>query len=118
MIKAQELRIGNKFKTSKIHTVLGINDNGIIISNQLYVSFKDAFPIELTPEILEKWCGFKREIKKYEQYQVKYSYEYYYDTKNCIRVSLIDDCCKRGLHWFQNWYYFETVEELIVNYEK
>lgn len=63
MIKATELRIGNKIKLNdEIRNVEMIHDNGMTIgkiTNGFYADgyFEDFDPIPLTPELLEQ-CGF------------------------------------------------------------
>lgn len=80
MIKATELRVGNIFDDPEgfTHTVKGIDDNCIVIKYYnaddgefskiwptRHVSFENAKPIRLTPEILEK-CGFEKDGSKWK----------------------------------------------------
>lgn len=57
MIKANELRIGNKIKRKSNENICTVNW-GIIKDFDLHEDVSDYEPIRLTPQILEK-CGFE-----------------------------------------------------------
>jgi hypothetical protein len=54
--------------------------------------------------------GFVRNDWKSADGKIK-DIDYFKEDTSC-RVSLSYDCCKNGVHWFQNWYYFNEWKEL------
>lgn len=127
MIKAGELRIGNKV-FAKEHNLLnatieGITPNGIILFKELttYSMIKDIEPIPLTPEILES-CGFIK-VKGEDKYCFGY-----FELEVCPMLSAT--LHKSGfmnffefdtkldikfLHQLQNIYFILTGNELEFN---
>lgn len=142
MIQAKELRIGNKalYKNEIIEVVsisgikYSFNRQDIIIHTPDYQAFTSVdilklSPIPLTPELLEKCCGFKKAT------------EYIYDHKSGIIFDAPNDWnnpnnypigidCSRSLYGFnpeqiiirtltlhdlQNKFYSITGEELEVD---
>lgn len=140
MIKAEELRIGNKifWKDKFMCTVAAIHNDKIHIFSDDNVSGwsfgLDYFePIPLTPEILEK-CGFEKESdlgdmiyyqeNKKKGYGVCFNHEeiefYYYRKKGAtddtlIEVIIYDQPYMQYLHQLQNLYFCLVGEELKVN---
>lgn len=115
MIKANELRIGNYIREidlSNFHTVVNIEsfpEAIIYIDNGKPLDEKDAMPIELTPEILQK-AGFelKSTLLDYckgnvsiRQKQNGYEVAWYHSTIHY-------------LHQLQNLYFALTNEELTI----
>ena len=149
MIDARELRIGNKVinnHTNTIYTVKSINVTDIGYSGFLNghiwplesvdeqpldaygIGFGVLDPIPLTPEILEKWCGFNDgEIRisdntylildEDEGYNVFIKQFNAIGSTPDIETVLMPKCIKY-LHQLQNLIYALTGEELKVNYEK
>jgi hypothetical protein len=124
---ANELRIGNYFKTtiSKDRGMpikaLAIKGDGIgyteFGSDYIYVRIEDIKPIPLTPEILEK-AGFEKSI------EVIGGWLYYKDDFNICYldsgiVKLQVDDCNYGqpfkyVHQLQNLYFALTGNELEI----
>jgi len=122
MIKATELRIGNKLlytisgeplRVGEVTQLYMAEGGGGAIDYHYPLSW--AKPISLTPEILEA-CGFikfKKNVWRKGQLQW-YSHLAYLkneDTDECYYIPTIVDY----LHQLQNLYYALTGEELIYN---
>jgi len=65
--------------------------------------------IQVTEEILLRFGFVKNEWESVDKINKGTDY---FNEETCCRVSLDDDCCQKGVHWFQNWYYFNEGEEL------
>lgn len=121
MVAANELRIGNWVLRSG-HTVqvAGISNEGILLEYGDTFRFEYIQPIPLTPEILEK-AGFIYEtipdevgeegdiIGGYSQWRKG---NFCFTFQNGLMISSIKPIAY--LHLFQNWYFFETAEELKI----
>lgn len=132
MIKAEELRIGNKFypsasATDFIETVTSMGMDGINAIDghmgAIYYEFDEKFimPIPITEEILLK-CGFKKR---------KYLEDYYIHINNCATILIWEKgvayiCAPNEkpaiyitclyLHTLQNLYYWlASQNELTIN---
>lgn len=132
MIDARELRIGNivyfnnyeQLDIDQIKTLTFIDFEQIC-----YDKHANRFsPIQLTQEILEKWCGFNDgEIRisdntylildEDEGYNVFIKQFNAIGSTPDIETVLMPKCIKY-LHELQNLYFALTGEELKVNYEK
>jgi hypothetical protein len=125
-MNANELRIGNwvklfdSDKPYKIHVVSKkvIQVGGDLLGGDLF-NIKNVFPIELTPEILEK-AGFK--ISAYEQYRLYLSIGYIWHNGKTGGHSLDIDNLDYDthitsinyLHQLQNFYYIHEGQELEI----
>lgn len=113
MINAKELRIGN-------YVYLGEKPKIVKMDYQLFNSllvfdyFKKINPIPLSEEILLK-CGFEKQNWCGLNSGMPIKGIDYFMSETSIRVSLSDDVCKKGVQYFQNWYFFETGKELEIN---
>ena len=129
MIKANELRLGNKVHFQSITgeksvatiklignpDVLPLSSGAVIIESNFkeeYCSYELIFPIKLTDEIIEK-CNFKYSRPNFQSSSLRNSssiYEPIYTYVNQpIGVHL------ESLHQLQNLYFALTGEELEVN---
>ena len=103
MIKANELRIGNKLQDSNGHYYEV--DHGLI-SQICVVSGDDFYGIPLTPEILEK-AGFVKSDGEFGWWLSKKVISgFYYDNTFITRI--------KSLHQLQNLYFALTGEELPI----
>jgi len=124
MIDVRELRFGNYY-----FYITG----EIIKVDKKHFNYIDKFckfanPIELTTEILEKWCGFEMTDAKTLVYKISWCSILYY-SKESPYVSLcynrkadyLDEITEIRidyLHQLQNLIYALKGEELKVNYER
>lgn len=117
MIDVRELRFGNYY-----FYITG----EIIKVDKKHFNYIDKFckfanPIELTPEILEKWCGFEMQSTtsnyaiNINGYAMGISNNGYVDF-DYLELEKISNV--KYLHQLQNLIYALTGKELKVNYEK
>lgn len=131
-----DLRIGNMFKEGVVCKINGrtgakvhvygrarYDSKGHRIKVIDSVSPENLTPIELTPEVLVDWCGFKGVNDKYYN-------NFLFDNSNSIKFDKDDDCwwysldesdascyrvCKLDyLHELQNLYYVLNKKELEI----
>lgn len=163
MIQPNELRIGNLFHplsdgliripqtaaVLKVHEIQPFHAGSLLHSENPaqndalhYIRYSDMSPIPLTPEILEKWCGFKGEIStgwhttcytafqtfntnKFDvfesilEHDVQISVNAYSGWSNIQNLTSDDHGCTpkkqiQYLHQLQNLYFALTGEELPV----
>jgi len=119
MIKANELRIGNKVAMgvhictiNSIHLVPGIDEvhyrvSGFVKFDQYAVYDYQVDPIPLTPEILDR-CGFKKTKFKW---RIDEGDAFYLYGSNGFYAPFVMPEIKY-LHQLQNIYYAMTGEEL------
>ncbi len=109
MINANELRIGNYIHYTKqnVNVEIGWYNFEALVKHPEWYE-----PISLTEGILLK---ARFEKNEWESIDKKHKGVDYFMDEFSIRVSLSDDVCKKGVHYFQNWYFFETGKELEIN---
>ena len=120
MIKANELRIGNWVKYH--------DDTNIRVTLEIMIAQNHAnktsghrswiYPIPLTPEILEKWCGFTRKgyvSSNGSKISVHHIEPLYPNGRIYFNSWCIMNKIPKYLHEFQNLYFALTGEELPVN---
>jgi len=129
MVKANELRIGNKIKVyNDVATVDGVDSTTIYTTGYFDderllgncdCSFETAQPIPLTPEILEK-CGFQLAPQRISIYE-KGLLRLWLGHTGCIAYLINKDTREshyirdiQHLHQLQNVYYALTGEELSI----
>ena len=116
MMKATELRIGNKVMyKNQLVDVLSVHDSGTIYSNQgMYIKVQHIFPVQLTAELLTNF-GFKHSydgVYKYkyrgftEVFHTLNEYFFRYDGK------FVASC--KYLHELQNIFFAIYKEEIRV----
>lgn len=124
MIDARELRIGNivyfnnyeQLDIDQIKTLTFIDFEQIC-----YDKHANRFsPIQLTQEILEKWCYFiyNGNILKLNDFEIGYENDDFVYNQFSVRYKKLIILKVKYLHQLQNLIYALTGEELKVNYEK
>lgn len=135
MIDARELRIGNIVghqdfdytnDESEIHfidVISELHDNIAklyqnITKTKIQINYSKLIPIQLTPAILEKWCGFEKIDFDYFELKTEENFYCHIDEQG-FGFALEHDnfyICEY-VHELQNLYFALTGEELKVNYE-
>ncbi len=106
MLQAKDCRIGNWVN---FHYSISGETKPVQIFPSWFnndADIRDSSPIPITPEILMK-CGATEEGihgQSWISYRIG---DFIYD--------LTDPQLSKGLHWFQNYHYFKTGEELQIN---
>jgi hypothetical protein len=134
MIKANELRIGNRVSVmlksflaidttdEKEFSVLGFGEGGITIKawscgQQEFVTLEYINPIPLTPELLEK-IGFKREDDTWTSKEYGVCNWLLLEQQENHYVLLVGEYHEgkpfQHLHQLQNLYFALTGEELVI----
>jgi len=113
MIDVRELRFGNYY-----FYITG----EIIKVDKKHFNYIDKFckfanPIELTPEILEKWCGFiyNDNILELNDFEIGYENDDFVYNQFSVRYKKLIILKVKYLHQLQNLIYVLTGEELKVN---